>query len=207
MNRIETLPPAFERFETMMGVLDFAVFEDAAGGHEEVLSAIPQALRHAGPFDMEKLRLLGGRPISEKTFFGDWYDLDSGKLLKLGCYKTAEGLELENPALGALDDVRIMSGGWNCPEPGTEGQFAYAFSNPPHSLVAKPSEVQAAFEEIRDFILPPRQRSEIIDWSHPRLPEVSDYFAAGAEWWGIFLFSIHIPSMRLMTIIAGSTTD
>lgn len=207
MNRIETLPPAFERFETMMGVLDFAIFEDATGDREDTLSAIPQALRHAERFYEEKLWQLGGRPMSDRTFFGDWYDFDRGHLLKLGRYKTAAGPELENPVLSSLDDIRIMSGSCSCPETGSGGQFAYAFSNPPYPLAARPSEVQAAFEEIRDFILPPGRQSEIIDWSNPRLPEVSDYFDAGAEWWGIFLFAIFIPSMRRLTIIAGSTTD
>lgn len=207
MNRIVTLPPAFERFETMMGVLDFAVFEDAAGGREDVLSAIPQALRHARTFDAEKLRLLGGRLISENTFFGDWYDFESGRLLKRGHYRTAAGSALVNPPLSSLDGVRIMSGSSDCPEPGSGGQFAYAFSNPPYSLAAEPSEVQAVFQAIRDFILPPGQRGEIVDWSNARLPEVSDYFADGTEWWGVFLFSIFIPSMRRLTIIAGSATD
>ncbi|OWV82116.1 hypothetical protein ATY77_02415 [Rhizobium sp. R634] len=207
MNRIETLPPAFERFEMMMGVLDFAIFENATGDRENMLFAIPQALRHFEKFDAEKLRQLGGRPISEKAFFGDWYDFDRGHLLKLGRYKTAAGPELENPQLSSLDDIRIMSGSSSCPEPGSGGQFAYAFSNPPYPLAARPGEMQAMFEEIRDFILPPGRNSEIIDWSNPHLPEVSDYFDAGAEWWGIFLFAIFIPSMRRLTIVAGSTTD
>lgn len=207
MNRIETLPPAFERFETMLGVLDFAIFEDATGDREDMLSAIPQALRHAERFYADGLRQLGGKPISDRTFFGDWYDFDRGHLLKFGRYKTAAGPELENPVLSSLDDIRIMSGSGSCPETGSGGQFAYAFSNPPYPLAARPSEVQAVFEEIRDFILPPGRHSEIIDWSNPRLPEVSDYFDAGAEWWGIFLFAIFIPSMRRLTIIAGSTTD
>lgn len=205
MNRIEKLPPAFERFDEMLGVLDFAIFEDAGGTEEEILSAVPQALRHFHRFDAGKLRALGSRRICEKAFFGDWYDPDSGSLLRLGSYKTADGSQLTDPVLSSLDGVRIMSGASSCPEPG--GQFAYAFSHPPYPLYARPSEVQAVFEEIRDFILPPLHGSEILDWSDARLPEVSDYFEDGAEWWGVFLFSVHIPSMRRLTIIAGSTTD
>ncbi len=205
MNRIEKLPPAFERFDEMLGVLDFAIFENAGGTQEEILSAVPQALRHFQRFDAEKLRGLGSRRITEKAFFGDWYDFDSGSLLRLGRYKTADGLQLTNPVLSSLDGVKIMSGASSCPELG--GQFAYAFSHPPYPLRASPSEVQAVFGEIRDFILPPLNGSEILDWSDARLPEVSDYFDDGAEWWGVFLFSVHIPSVRRLTIIAGSTTD
>jgi steroid 5-alpha reductase family enzyme len=67
--------------------------------------------------------------------------------------------------------------------------------------------VQTLFEEIRDFILPPALECEICDWSSPRLPEVSDYFADGMEWWGIFLFSVYIPALNRLTVVAGSTTD
>lgn len=205
MNRIEKLPPAFERFDKMLGVLDFAVFENAGGTEKEVLSAVPQALRYFHRFDAGKLRALGSRRITEKAFFGDWYDPDSGNLLRLGRYKTADGWQLTDPVLSSLDGVKIISGASACPE--TDGQFAYAFSSPPYPLDARPGEVQAVFEEIRDFILPPHRASEILDWSDMRLPEVSDYFDDGAEWWGVFLFSVHIPSMRRLTIIAGSATD
>lgn len=207
MKRIEKLPPAFKRYDKMLGVLDFAVFDDATGTEEEILSAIPQTLRHSNSFDGEALRLLGCRRIRERAFFGDWYDLDSGHLLKVGGWRTADGRELENPKLNKLDGVKIMSGAAPCPDAGAGGQFAYAFSCPPYGLKGRPSEVQANFVEIRDFLLPPGQRSEICDWSSPRLPEVSDYFAAGMEWWGVFLFSIYIPQIERLTIVAGSTTD
>lgn len=207
MKRIEKLPPAFNRYDKMLGVLDFAVFDDATGTEEEILSVIPQTLRHSNSFDAEALRLLGCRRIRERAFFGDWYDLDSGHLLKVGGWRTADGRELENPKLKKLDGVKIMSGAAPCPDAGAGGQFAYAFSCPPYGLKGRPSEVQANFDEIRDFLLPPGQRSEICDWSSPQLPEVSDYFAAGMEWWGVFLFSIYIPQIERLTIVAGSTTD
>lgn len=207
MKRVDKLPPAFKRYRKMFGVLDFAVFDEASGTEEEMLSAVPQAMQHARSFDAERLRKLGCRRIRERVFFGDWYDLESGKLLKLGIYTTADGSVLQDPKLQKLDRVKILSGAASCPEPGAGGQFAYAFSHPPYSLKGRPSEVQAVFEEIRDFILPPQQASEICDWSSPALPEVSDYFAAGMEWWGVFLFSIHVPALQRLTIIAGSTSD
>ncbi len=207
MKLVDKLPPAFKRFEKMLGVLDFAVFDEAGGTEEEILSAIPQALGHAHSFDADRLRLLGCKRMHQRAFFGDWYDLDSGSLVKVGGYRTADGSELHNPKLKKLDGVKIMSGASPCPEAGAGGQFAYAFANPPYGLKGRPSEVQSVFTEVRDFILPPTHRSEICDWSSPQLPEVSDYFAAGMEWWGAFLFSIHIPAIERLTVIAGSTTD
>jgi hypothetical protein len=207
MTPIEKLPSAFKRYRKMLGVLDFAVFEDAAGTEEEILSVIPQALRHSHKFDADQLRQLGCRRITERAFYGHWYDLDNGHLLKVGGWRTADGRELENPKLKKLDGVKIMSGAAPCPEAGAGGQFAYAFSCPPYGLKGRPSEVQAVFDAIRDFILPSDQRSEICDWSSPQLPEVSDYFAAGMDWWGVFLFSIYTPEIKRLSIVAGSTTD
>ena len=207
MKRFEKLPSAFKRYEKMLGVLDFAVFDDATGTEEEILSAIPQTLRHSHEFDADRLRVLGCRRIKERAFFGDSYDLDSGHLLKVGSWRTADGSQLENPKLKKLDRVKIKSGAAPCPDAGAGGEFAYAFSCPPYGLKGRPSEVQAVFEEIRDFLLPPGHRSEICDWSGPELPQVSDYFAAGMEWWGVFLFSIYIPEIERLSIVAGSTTD
>lgn len=207
MKPIGELPPAFSRYKKMMGVLDFAVFEDTNGTEAEILSAISQVLRREHLFDAEKLRALGCRRIGKRTFFGDWYDLHTERLLKVGNWRTADGRELENPDLKKLGRLEITSGAAPCPEAGAGGQFAYAFSSTPYGLKGRPSEVQAVFDEIKNFLFPPHQRSEICDWSSPRLPEVSDYFAAGMEWWGVFLFSVYIPEIERLSIVAGSTTD
>ncbi|MGO1078829.1 hypothetical protein [Inquilinus sp. CA228] len=191
----------------MGGVLDFAVFEESLGTEEELFEAVAAALGRRASFDADRLRSLGGRPIDERMFFGDWHDHESGALLRLGQYVTAEGKHLQDPKLLALDRVHIVSGAAMHPEPGAGGQFAYAFSRPPYPLRAKPRQVQAVFDVIRGFILPPGHDSEILDWSSPHLPEVSDYFEAGMDWWGVFLFSIRTPTLQRLTVIAGSTTD
>ncbi|HEX8654378.1 MAG TPA: hypothetical protein VF693_04045 [Allosphingosinicella sp.] len=203
MHKIEKLPPAFKRHRKMGGVLDFAIFEDADGGEEEILSAISAAYG----FDTEKLRTLGSRQINDRAFFGDWYDRETGSLIQRGSWATADGRKLENPPLKTTEGMQLVSGAAPCPEAGSGGQFAYAFLSPPYPIRARPREVQAAFEEIRDFILPPLHWHEILDWTSPRLGEVSDYFRMGMEWWGVFLFSIHVPALRRLTIIVGSATD
>jgi hypothetical protein len=204
MKRVEKLPPAFKRFRKMLGVLDFTVFEGAVGTEEEILSAIGQAIPDA---DVERLSSFGSRRIREPAFFGEWYDGGSGMLLMRGTYRTADGTELIDPKVKKIEGVKIVSGAGAIPDVGAGGQFAYAFSSPPYGLHARPREIQCVFAEIRAFILPPEEASTILDWSSPRLPEVSPYFAAGVDWWGVFLFSIHIPAMNRLTIVAGSTTD
>lgn len=91
--------------------------------------------------------------------------------------------------------------------PEGDGQFAYAFSQPPYPLHAPPEAVQDLFDSLRMVLLPPWQPATILDWSHPSLPEVSAYFEDGAEWWGMFLFTIHLPVTGRLVVIAGSATD
>lgn len=207
MRRVAKLPPVFKRYKKMWGVLDFAVFEEATGSEEEIVSAIREALPLKSSFDAQALRALGSRPIRERAFFGDWYEHETGNLIKVGGFRTASGEELENPVLKKLDRVAITSSASPAPDTRGGGQFAYAFSTAPYGLHGRPSEVQAVFEEIRDFILPPGDPCHIRDWSSADLGRVSDYFDAGLEWWGVFLFSIHVPALQRLTVIAGSTTD
>jgi hypothetical protein len=207
MNRIWELPSVFSRFDKMGGVLDFALFEDTDGEEADVLSAIALLIEWNGPVDVGRLRQLGSRRIGKAVFFGDWYDNETGSLLKVGDWTTIDGRELHNPRLKKLEGVHTLSGVSAMPDMGSGGQFAYAFSSPPYTLTARPREIQAVFAEIRDFILPPGERHEISDWSAPQLPEVSRYFDAGAEYWGVFLFSIFSPALRRLIVIAGSTTD
>ena len=79
--KVLSLPPAFDRFKAMGGALDFAVFEDADGTTEEILSAVPHVLHKSNSYDHEKLRLLGSQRITEQIFFGDRYDYATGLLL------------------------------------------------------------------------------------------------------------------------------
>lgn len=207
MQQIEKLPPAFRRFRKIGGALEFAVFDGSCGTDDEVITAIGSVLSQGGAFDGERLRALGSQRIRERRFFGDWYDPGSKALIKVGEWRTDNGEELHNPKLKALDRVKIMSGGFSPPDPGSGGQFAYAFTTPPYSMQARPSEVQQLFDEIVEFILPPTLASEILDWSSPHLSEVSSCFTAGMEWWGVFLFSIHVPELHRLTIAMASTTD
>ena len=92
MNRIDKLPPAFQRYRKMLGVLDFAVFDRVTGSEDEILAAISLTLGESHIFDGERLRSLGGICIREPELFGDWYDLDSGNLLRLGDYRTKGGV-------------------------------------------------------------------------------------------------------------------
>lgn len=174
MRIIEKLPSAFNDFEEMGGVLQFAVFEDADGDEKSAIEAISAIV---SPLDANKLKEFGCKRIDDKTFFGDWYDSDSDTLVE--------------PKKGVITR--------------DYGQFVYAFAHPPYGISS--SKTEGCFRTIRDFILPPNLTHEISDWTSPKLEEVSGYFSAGMEWWGVFLFTIYIPELRQLTAIAGSATD
>ncbi len=198
------LPSAFERLNEIGGALRFAVFSGADGDGDSALAAIATVLPD---IDTAKLRSLGFRRIDDRTFYGDWYDAESDALLQMGTYTTEDGRTLVDPKLRDIDGVAITHGARAIPDSGAGGQFAYALSWTPYGLRARPREVQDLFCGIRDFILPAQLEHEILDWSSPRLPEASEYFAAGMEWWGVFLFTAYVPALRRLTVIVGSTTD
>lgn len=207
MERVRKLPSAFTRLQKIGGVIDFAVFDGPILTEGEIIAAIGSAIPQWSTFDAERLRALGNQRIPEERFWGDWYDPESGALIKRGVWRTDSGQELHNPVLRTLDRIKIVAGGFASPDPGSGGQFAYALTTPPHSLGARPGEVQELFDEIREFVVPSAHTSEILDWSNPRLPEAASYFTGGMEWWGVFLFSIYVPAIHRLTIAMASTTD
>lgn len=143
MRSVEKLPASIRRYRNLGGVLDFALFEEAVGSEDEILSAVPQALRGHRVYDREKRRRLGGRRIDERAFFGEWYDPESSAILRLG-HHFGGGRIFKDPKLLDIDGIKLLNSSMPLPEPG-EG--------------------------------------------------------------GIFLFTIHVPAIQRLTVIAGSTTD
>lgn len=211
MERLTTLPAAFDRYSSIGGVLDFALFDDCDGTEAEVIAAIRQTLSalltEDAPFDVDALRQSGSRIIGAREFLGEWFDPEAGQLLKRGNWTLASGMELEDPLLIDLQGHSVTNGSMGLPNVGNGGQFALAFSEPPYGLQAEPVEIQQLFDAIRGTILPGYAVTEIRDWTSSALVEVSPYFEAGMEWWGVYLFSLYTPQSRRLTIIAGSTTD
>lgn len=207
MYRLTELPPAFKRYDEIGGVIDFAIFEDSDGSEPDIIEGVRTVLPQQCTFDPQALRAIGNRSIWKRELLGDWWAPETRALIKVGDWTTSKGESLHNPQLKMLEGVRIISGAFSPPEPGSGGQFAFAFLCPPYSLEAQPAEVQQIFDELLDFILPRKQASDVRDWSSPRLPQASDYFSAGMEWWGVFLFSLYIFDLRRLTIAMASTTD
>lgn len=207
MQIVNELPTAFATYKKMGGCLDFTFFDEVANDLESQVSGISKAISSRSDFDRTKLESISHRFINENQLLGDWYDRRSGDLLSLGDFNMENGEVLRNPRLKDLNHANVKSSAGQIPDVGSGGQLAYAFSQPPYRLQASSSQIQAAFDQIKDFILPAMERCEIIDWSDPKLPEVSSYFNAGSEWWGVFLFSVYVPTSRKLSVILGSTSD
>lgn len=205
MHRVEKLPPAFKRFRRAGGAFLFAAFDGAEESEAAAVNAIGALLN--GDLDVEKLRAIGHRKLTETEFLGAHCEAGSRTIVQRGSWETGDGRRLVDPPLKKLDGVGIRSGGYGMADPGEGGQFARAFAFPPYGLDARPGEIQSLFDEILDFLLPPGTESHILDWTSPRLGEVSPWFDAGMEWWGVFLFTIHQPPSGRLIAMAASTTD
>ena len=202
------LPPLFERLAGIGVELQFSVFENVDGDPQSAVAAIGAMLAGVGEdMDAALLTELGGRRISEATFLGDWVDPATRALIQRGTWTAKDGRKRVDPVLTTLEGEAFGGLASGIPPMGSGGQFAYAFLCPPFGLQASPVEIQSLFDGLLAFLLPPGQASEITDWSCPELYDVSSYFSAGLEWWGVFLFTIWQPGSRRLIVIGASTTD
>jgi hypothetical protein len=180
-------------------------YEAESGEYEVCRSAIGQTF--GVDSGNEALAFIQPRKMRERRFFGDWLDFDTGKLIKRGTYGNDLREELIDPTLMQLERFGARSGGSGIPEAGEGGQFAYAFLCPPYSLRGNARKIQDTFDTLRTALLPEDSEHEILDWTSPQLPEFSDYFKVGMDWWGIFLFTIFDPSRKRLLVLSASTTD
>jgi hypothetical protein len=82
--------------------------------------------------------------------------------------------------------------------------FAYAFSDTPYGVWLKPPERGQLFEQMCSVVLGGiTDDSVIFEWP----TDCSNYFDAGHEWWGSFLWSLGHPTTGRIVVIAASTTD
>ena len=204
MRRLEALPRCFDRFAAIGGVIEFAVFDEAGPGDDLAAIAAMLGLDAAA---MDRLGELACRERDEAGLFGDWFDPATGKLIRRGAWTLDDGRRVVDPYLVDLQGAKAIAGGTELPEAGSGGELAFAFLHPPYDVHGEPRDIQAIFDGIRAFLLPAHFEHRILDWSSPRLPEVSPWFGAGMEWWGVYLFTIYTPAAARLVVIAASETD
>lgn len=129
--------------------------------------------------DAEKTACLSAKRIDQSTFLGP-------------CYEAGRHcLTLPLQTQGGLYDW-MMQG------------YAYAFSQPPYSLHERPENVQQLFHSfLRDFLHGLSDEVLIHQWP----TDWANFFDAGKEWWGCFLWTVTTPALRRIAWIGASTTD
>jgi hypothetical protein len=213
MQRVDEDPPAVEELHRVGGVLDFSFFRDAINDRGHLTAAILEhmrTLKNLGPVYRPTINPgaaaeLPVRQIDRQTFLGEYYDAATGSL-RFGDVEVLDRSDVTESCGGA--SVQIDSGEGRDPhEPSTDGHLAYAFFQTPHSLTARPKNLNRLFREIVHLVAPEGEVCEILDWSGPQLASFSDYFTAGLEWWGVFLFTVFQVDSAKLVVITGSTTD
>jgi hypothetical protein len=176
------------------GSADFTFFENVRCELDTARSSIETHFKEMRAFkfgplgnrlfvDKEALLDITPAEISRREFYGSHFDYQRMQLV------------FEAP-VGA------------CVEPGkTRGEYAYAFTDAPHPPRLSKSRFQEIFNELDAIMFPGSYPAIILDWSSPKLIQVSNYFEEGFEWWGAFLFTVSIPSQRKITVISASNTD
>jgi hypothetical protein len=134
--------------------------------------------------DATQLYNLNFRSINVSKFLGDLCDPDT-RMLRKPFHQLA------------TDNIKVGGG----------GQFALAFGNSVHGFYGGDAERQRLFTRITNFIVPTGAKVLIRDWTSTELPKLSNYFDAGMEWWGVYLFTVFDPERKLLTVISGSATD
>ena len=89
--------------------------------------------------------------------------------------------------------------------------YVYAFTDPPYPLMIPGSvnrlpeaDILWFFNDINKFLFDSFQVELVIyAWS----ADWSDYFDAGDEWWGSFLWTVYNPQQNCIVVVAASTTD
>ncbi len=215
----QPLPASIERFQNSGGALEYSVFLGDCNGLETHRRAIDAHLTNAAiaadhddtwtlPADQATyLQTLEERELTPEQFFGDSCDPVDRMLIRQGSGDVKGLGRLTNPRYGTLYGRKFGSWGFGVPGHKQAGQYAFAFAQPPYSLRMSLEETQSCFSAINDVILPAGEPAVIFDWSAKDLVPLDPYFEAGAEWWGMFLFTIHHPSLSQMIVISGSSTD
>ncbi len=205
MKQVADLPAIFARYVEADGVLQHYIFENAGSDEAAARAAI---LACVPTIDATGLGKLASRQINRAQFLGSWCPQSEETLVFNGSIQLSDGRFHTSPTYDEIGDQKTGSSAFSrSGEPCDGGDYAYAFAVTPYGLKASHREIQSMFSSVMEIILPRDEEAVILDWASPTLVEVAPFFRHGAQWWGVFLFTIQIPRLRKLIVIAGSTTD
>lgn len=163
--------------------------------------------------DYDKARQIQGVRISPELFLGNCYDFERKGLLLRGSkspFLNQHFFYLDDESEGTVAPLR------NIERPAERddesiGSYSHAFSDPPYPLFDKRNnrrcsrqEVGELFESVNKEVLGSIEADTIVfEWSRGW----SNYFDAGEEWWGAFLWTLANPGRQRIAMIGASSTD
>lgn len=129
--------------------------------------------------------LMRGQFISVSEFLGCFFDEKTGKLRFVK--NDNDRKEIDRLALS-----------------GSKGGYSYAFSHPPYPLRAFSKVVNDLFSSINRCLFDNFDTElDIYEWA----TDWSNFFDAGNEWWGSFLWTIHNKKQDIVVAIGASASD
>lgn len=150
-----------------------------------------------------------GLKIELEEFLGPFYDLEHEKPFVRGLKNNDTinsyfHFDTEELVENTIDiNSRIQE--FNLKYANRNGDFVYAFMEPPYSIQTGKTikEKGEYLIEFMNFIFTDLTKIEIMKWS----TDCSPYFDAGKEWWGTFFWTVFNPEKDWYIGICGSSTD
>ena len=158
-------------------------------------------------FDETSISALAPTKISWKQFLGPRYDFQRHGLLVHGIEDHFNSLFFYQDEEREENIVKPMD-----EDDESDAGLAYAFSDPPYPLCSNKrmnwprvslKERGELFDELLNKVLSVSAESTLYRWP----TDWSNYFDAGNEWWGTFLWTLSNPGHDRIIVIAASTTD
>ncbi len=188
------------------GVIDYVCLETEPGdapGYELYESAVKLALKQIGEDNKHQVDAdytsMKGHKITINQFIGSHFSFERNALIVRG--KTSPHLNdyfIAGDAETPSNVVHISQGDYI-----VDG-YAAAFADPPYNMQLDAVNLNHLFLQINDLLFGGNSSSlEIFDWSGTW----SSYFAAGAEWWGAYLWTVFNKDTFQFVTIGASTTD
>ena len=167
--------------------------EEVSAKHE-----IPKSQVFQVAIDGSAEERLTPRVISWQEFLGTRYDFQRKGLIVHGKGKILnEFFYFSDPA--RPENITPRKG----IDYGVGNGFAYAFSDPPYHMGLSAEERGTLLGQFLRIVMRASSSSFICEWP----TDWSNYFDAGKEWWGSFLWSLANPGENRIVVIAASTTD
>ena len=146
-----------------------------------------------------------GEGISLREFLGWQYDSIRQSLVLAGAFQAGlftAPYDENDP--DCLCDYSTLEDQWDSSLE-IENGFAYAFAEPPYSMFRKTNqELNDLFRGFCYVLFGGLSEDlNIVRWG----TDWTNYFEAGRDWWGDFLWTVHRPDSSRLTVIAGSASD